>query len=204
MMNSADENIKKDLPPELQRPQFEERRNPITRDIREEDIKLPEFLIKQSEDKNINKQFGNRITEKDEPFSPFGKFQEETKLPKPELQFNDTVEEDDDLGFDVDELVKKIDAKIAELEEEEKKEKEEAEKKKKEEERISQTRQKENSINDVLVDKQPEPKNIGSIEEFKTPIIEEIKSEKKEPINLDLEDEDDIDDDDFFDDFFDN
>ena len=204
MMNSADENIKKDLPPELQRPQFEDKQRTIRKDIREEEIKLPDFLIKQTEEPETKKQFGNKITEKEEPFSPFGKMQQETHLPKPELQFKDNIEEDDDLGFDVDELVKKIDAKIAELEEEEKKEKEEEEKKKKEEERrIDQTRQKENSIHDVLDDKQPEPKNIGSIEEFKTPNIEEIKVEKKEPINLELDD-DDIDDDDFFDDFFDN
>ena len=203
MMNSADENMKKELPPELQRPQLEDR--PTRKDIREEEIKLPDFLTKHVEEPETRKQFGNRISEKEEPFSPFGKIQQEINLPKPELQFNDKIEEDEDLGFDVDELVKKIDAKIAELEEEEKKEKEEAEKKKKEEERrISQTRPKENSIHDVLDDKQPEPKNIGSIEEFKTPIIEEIKVEKNEPINLDLEDEDDIDDDDFFDDFFDN
>ena len=41
----------------------------------------------------------------------------------------DSDNDDDDLGFDVDELVRKIDAKIAELEEEEKREKSESEKK---------------------------------------------------------------------------
>ena len=43
-------------------------------------------------------------------------------------------DDDDDLGFDVDELVKKIDAKIAELEEEEKRAKEEQAKEEKKEE----------------------------------------------------------------------
>ena len=76
--------------------------------------------------------------------------------------------------FDVDELVKKIDAKIAELEEEERKNQEEEKKKK------------ENSKVEVIGDKESEI----------------IHKDKVIESNLDLED--DLDDDDFFDDFFDN
>ena len=76
--------------------------------------------------------------------------------------------------FDVDELVKKIDAKIAELEEEERRNKEEEKKKK------------ENSKVEVIGDKESEI----------------IHKDKVIESNLDLED--DLDDDDFFDDFFDN
>ena len=76
--------------------------------------------------------------------------------------------------FDVYELVKKIDAKIAELEEEERRNKEEEKKKK------------ENSKVEVIGDKESEI----------------IHKDKVIESNLDLED--DLDDDDFFDDFFDN
>jgi uncharacterized protein (DUF4415 family) len=88
----------------------------------------------------------------------------------------DDDDDDDDLGFDVDELVKKIDAKIAELEEEEKRNKEAQEKEKNDEE-----------------DKAP----IESDEK----VSNEVKEEKKEQVNLKLDDSED--DDDFFDDFFD-
>ena len=86
-------------------------------------------------------------------------------------------EEDDDLGFDVDELVKKIDAKIAELEAEEKREQEEKNK-------------------EANKEVKEEPKK-----EVVTQPVEEKKEEKSTaPIKLDEE----ADEDDFFDDFFDN
>ncbi len=84
-------------------------------------------------------------------------------------------EESSESDFDVDELVKKIDAKIAELEEEERRNKEEEAKKK------------ESSKLEVIGDKESE-------------IVHEDKVIEK---NIDLNDDDD-DDDDFFDDFFDN
>ena len=83
---------------------------------------------------------------------------------------------DDDLGFDVDELVRKIDAKIAELEAEEKREQEE-EKKKAAEKAVEEKKE--------VVETKP---------------VEEKKEVQAAPIKL----EDDSDDDDFFDDFFDN
>ena len=211
MMNSSDESVKKDLPPELQRVQLENSMaapglpNPMKKkDEPDEDIKLPDFLVRNNEEVKSHKQLGSSsIPSNDEPFSPFAKPNIEPSIPKARDTFNplEKVEDDDDeeLGFDVDELVKKIDAKIAELEAEEKKEKEEKEKKKKEEERRNQQVREQpkpeiNSINSVIEEKKEEP-----IERLTT---EKPVEEKKEPINLDLED--DQDDDDFFDDFFDN
>ena len=210
MMNSSDENVKKELPPELQRAQLENSMsspglpNPMRkRDDNDEDIKLPDFLVRNNEESKSRRQLGSSLPSIDEPFSPFAKPNIENNIPKAKESFKplENVDEDDDeeLGFDVDELVKKIDAKIAELEAEEKKEQEEQEKKKKEEERRNQqvreqNRTEINSINNVIEEKKEEP-----IERLTT---EKPVEEKKEPINLDLEDESD--DDDFFDDFFDN
>ena len=87
---------------------------------------------------------------------------------------------DDDLGFDVDELVKKIDAKIAELEEEERRE-QEANKKKAE--------------NKPVEEKPVEEKPVEE-----KPVEEEKRETETTPIKL----EEESDDDDFFDDFFDN
>ena len=99
--------------------------------------------------------------------------------PSPRVQSAKPVveddDEDDDLGFDVDELVKKIDAKIAELEEEERKNKEEEERNNKE------TEKSEPVIQAV-------PANV------------EEPTQTIPKLSLD----DDSDDDDFFDDFFDN
>ena len=105
--------------------------------------------------------------------------------PKPIVADDDDDDDDDDedLGFDVDELVKKIDAKIAQLEEEERLEKEKLAKKEEE--------KKEKKVEAVA--KKPEP-DLPRLEP-----IPEI-TEQKKPIDLN----EDIDDDDFFDDFFDN
>ena len=210
MMNSSDENVKKELPPELQRAQLENSMsspglpNPMRkRDDNDEDIKLPDFLVRNNEESKSRRQLGSSLPSIDEPFSPFAKPNIENNIPKAKESFKplENVDEDDDeeLGFDVDELVKKIDAKIAELEAEEKKEQEEQEKKKKEEERRNQqvreqNRTEINSVNNVIEEKKEEP-----IERLTT---EKPVEEKNEPINLDLEDESE--DDDFFDDFFDN
>ena len=198
MMNSSDENVKKELPPELQRAQLE---NKMSNDNNkpEEDIKLPDFLVRDREQNKPHKQIGgSSISSYDEPFSPFAKPPMEPRIPEP-INNVEKEDEDEDLGFDVDELVKKIDAKIAELEAEEKKEQEEKEKKKKEEERRTQQMR-----------EQPRQPIINKVEENNESIerltlekpIEDLSVEKKEPINLDLEDGED--DDDFFDDFFDN
>lgn len=86
---------------------------------------------------------------------------------------------DDNFSFDVDELVKKIDAKIAELEEEEKRNKE------KEETKVSDNKLPE--IENTSFNKTTETNNI-----------------KEEVLDNKLELSDDDNDDDFFDDFFDN
>ena len=119
-------------------------------------------------------------------FNPF-----ESATSRKPLDQRTVVEEDDDdgddgLDFDVDELVRKIDAKIAELEEEERRVKEE------------EKAQEEKEEPKVTID--------TSIKEDKNS-INEIHQEKErvapQPVNLSLDDESE-DDDDFFDDFFDN
>ena len=98
---------------------------------------------------------------------------------KPVVEDDD---DDDDLGFDVDELVKKIDAKIAELEAEEKREQEEKNK-------------------EVVTTPVEEKKEVSTVS---TPIkLEEKKEVSTNPAPIKL-DEDSETDDDFFDDFFDN
>lgn len=89
-------------------------------------------------------------------------------------------------GINVDELVKKIDAKIAELEEEERRNAEEEKKKK-----------------DIPL----KSSSVSTVEEKNKQVIKDAVIDKEEQpvndkVNLDLVDEDD--DDDFFDDFFDN
>ena len=106
---------------------------------------------------------------------------------------------DDSFNFDVDELVKKIDAKIAELEEEEKKNKEK--------QQLATTPVREQPIPEIgqtPLSEQPIPEipnpiqanDIKSLET--TPVVEN----KANVNNLELSDDDT--DDDFFDDFFDN
>ena len=114
------------------------------------------------------------------PFPMMPPFGEKPSIPRNDIPMPPIMSQangDKDLlgsDFNVDELVKKIDAKIAELEEEERKNKEAEEKKK------------EISKMEVIGDKESE-------------IVHKDKIIEK---NLDLEDDDD--DDEFFDDFFDN
>ena len=184
MMNAADNaetkeeeaNIASELPRELQ----EIRRN------RRQEVDIPDFLKRRLEveektraSKSSSRESGfepfRMEVEKDnELFNPFAEASKPKEQPKPVVE-----ETEEDIGFDVDELVKKIDAKIAELEEEERKAKEKEEKEKPKEE-----------IKPLPVEKK-EVNSINNIYEEK---------EKKDDLQLD----DDIDDDDFFDDFFDN
>ena len=139
--------------------------------------------------------------------------------PSPSVTPMNNSSKDDGLGFDVDELVRKIDAKIAELEEEEKRNnKEQAEKK--------NNNAKPAPIVDATVvstDKKPTDSEPEIVEDVPTPVENPVitpisnhessserpeeKVEKKEikeveTPNLVLDDDDD--DDEFFDDFFDN
>ncbi len=102
-------------------------------------------------------------------------------IPTPEKK--ETKPVDDNFNFDVDELVKKIDAKIAELEEEEKKNKEK-------QESVKPAALEQNSQNVVS--------NIAKQENSV------VKEQTTMVPNNKLELQDDDNDDDFFDDFFDN
>lgn len=91
-------------------------------------------------------------------------------------------------SFDVDELVKKIDAKIAELEKEE-----------------AMNKQKQQQKLDAIKSKEEKPvKDVSPVKEVVNVPIPEVKSvvneQPKKEVNLSLDDDDD---DDFFDDFFD-
>ena len=110
---------------------------------------------------------------------------------------------DDDLGFDVDELVKKIDAKIAELEAEEKMQQEKNNKElpndKKDLHNVDDFKKADSLINDkkpVVFEEKKEPIKINDDNKA-------TNNEIKNNVNLNLDDDND-DDDDFFDDFFDS
>lgn len=135
--------------------------------------KLLEMMNASDEEGGLNKTpFGMPVQMGENKQSPppraFNPFEQQKASPK------SGGKKEIDNGFDVDELVKKIDAKIAELEEEERKNKEKEEKAKSEEKL------------EVIGDKESE----------------DIHKDKVIVQNLDLDDDDD--DDDFFDDFFDN
>ncbi len=158
MMNATDNNSSNDEPDKMMPMDFirsskmPNNRIPNT---------IPDFLTRNNPTSKTNPK--EPPTELETmPFSPFNNSIEAHDIPKQE----------ENLGFDVDELVKKIDAKIAELEEEERKEKAEKERKEKEEKTEKQ---------------QPTQQEIKNTE-IKTPDIE-------------ISDEDDDDDffDDFFD-----
>ena len=121
-------------------------------------------VIETKEIKRPIREEVNPFSNKDNPFKP--------KVT--EIEDNDEKE----LEFDVDELVKKIDAKIAELEREEALERQKA-----------KTRGP-SSDKTTVVPKSSEQK----------PVIEE---ETKKPVDINLNELEE-DDDDFFDDFFDN
>ena len=106
MMNSADDS-KKDLLPKINPADFM-KKEPMPFDKPMQEQKLPDFLTRENNEFEERRILGGRsISEPRQTLEPVEK-------QKPI---------DDDLGFDVDELVKKIDAKIAELEEEERRNK---------------------------------------------------------------------------------
>ena len=107
----------------------------------------------------------------------------ETSIPKPAPK-KETKPVDDNFNFDVDELVKKIDAKIAELEEEEKKNKEKQEASK------------------PAVVEQKSPTVESAMNKIENSVVKEPTTMTVSNNNLELQDDDN--DDDFFDDFFDN
>ena len=185
------------LPPEL---------NALREQNRESKPEIPSFLrrepvMEEPEDREVKVQprapkipdfesFKKEMESTDIEFNPFKNTT--VKAPSPNVEEDD--DEDDGLDFDVDELVKKIDAKIAELEAEEKKAKEEAEKT---QEVAAPSAPAEPETPVVPSEPQPKPNN-NSINE----ITEEKKPVSPAPTNISLDE--DAEDDDFFDDFFDN
>ena len=133
----------------------------------------------------------------DNTFNPFDSIGSE----KDDIETTSKVERsssdgyDDDLGFDVDELVRKIDAKIAELEEEEKRQNEM--KNKNDETKSDESI--DTSVKEAPADTQP-VNSINNIYDDSDKVVNQNKTIPIPSINLD----DGDDDDDFFDDFFDN
>ena len=156
---------------------------------------LPDFLTRKDEPLEDKKEFefppmemGMSRGKSSNPVRP---------ITKPE-RLSDPVpaEDDEDFGFNVDELIKKIDAKIAEIEAEEKKEIKET---------IAESKPIEKLDEDVF-----EPTTLPKLEPAKPVVVNEQPKElprlQEEPIkpSINLDIPDDNDDDDFFDDFFDN
>jgi type IV secretion system protein VirD4 len=216
MMNSADQKDRENagmpgirpnpfaagLPPELQ----------AARERNNREASIPDFLTRQnpntlSESNRENNSkpitafpnipdfetFKREMENEDSNYNPFG------PTPTKPVTESKIIEEkdNDEIGFDVDELVKKIDAKIAELEAEEKREKEEEEKKRKENEKevvdTTNTQIPVSSISDLYSTNKNTNTDISTSTNTTT-------TKQNASLNLD----DDSDDDDFFDDFFDN
>ena len=213
MMNAADEHDAGDssggrnpfaeaLPPEIQA--MRERRKPINRMPIGEPSAIPSFLTREEGPMKPVQE------EKKEParypdFDSFRKQFEQSLQQGPSVPATKPspkmppMKENDDVGFDVDELVKKIDAKIAELEANEKKEKEEEAKKK----AATAPSTPEVSTGGLLERLPVDDRPNNSIQNIYS---EKEKKEEKKPqastATIQLDDNDD--DDDFFDDFFDS
>ena len=171
------------------------------------DVEIPDFLTrnKPSDSGSSVPDFDTFKRQMEEntfnPFEPIKSDISDTKVASPSPKTEETSDSyDDDLGFDVDELVRKIDAKIAELEEEEKRQNETKEKA--EEKAPAETSSApiiENSKEVVSEPQQP----INSINNIYDNTDKVVKENNSTPVpNINLDDGDD--DDDFFDDFFDN
>ena len=156
---------------------------------------LPDFdtFKRQMESSNVSSTY-------DEDVPPLPS----APMPKPGAASDDLID------FDVDELVKKIDAKIAELEEEERLEKEKQNSQfdvskgdnEKEAEVVSETDNSEPRFVEAPSEA-PSTSSINSIYGLEdiTEVPTEVKTTPPAPIKLDDSDDSD---DDFFDDFFDN
>ena len=164
-----------------------------------QDRKLPSFLTRDDSAFKEEKAIKTEL-----PFS---------KAPEEKTEFTAPKSTNDDFGFDVDELVKKIDAKIAELEEEERRNKQQEKNKQSSPKagppiinnQLSDIRTKTEKNDNLGTNNTTEQNLISSIN--KAPIAQEAsptttKPETTQNANLTLED--DNDDEDFFDDFFDN
>ena len=184
---------------------------------------VPDFLTRKTDDDNKEESSLPKIPDfetfkKQMEASAFGAFDDDDDVavpPKkaepvipPAAKKDEVDDDDDDLGFDVDELVKKIDAKIAELEAEEKrnKEKEEAEKKAASIPSVTSTPMSTiERLPEEVIEREFDNKYEEKTEEnYISKPIKPLGEEVKKPSNVNLNLDDDSEDDDFFDDFFDN
>ena len=237
MMNSSDEDNKKEdlsMPGIPGMPGMGggmPRPNPFAGDDMDVDFRkppkketnVPDFLTRKTDDDNKEESSLPKIPDfetfkKQMEASAFGAFDDDDDVavpPKkaepviPPVSKKDEVDDDDDdLGFDVDELVKKIDAKIAELEAEEKrnKEKEEAEKKAASIPSVTSTPMSTiERLPEEVIEREFDNKYEEKVEEnYISKPIKPLGEEVKKPSNVNLNLDDDSEDDDFFDDFFDN
>ena len=218
MMNAADEKDRElgigAMPPVFMRPnEIHEQLPPELRAARERrnqemNRNIPDFLTRAvPQEKEMPKEVApfpsfakfptldsddDGDTGDEKAFTPF-----ENTAPKPNL-ISDEEDESDDLGFDVDELVRKIDAKIAEIEAEEKREKEKEE----------QLKQQENTVTEatVLPEEEPITNHIEDdiYADSKPQQSDDAAANVQHPVSSLPATLDDDDDDDFFDDFFDN
>ena len=182
---------------------------------------LKSFVEKQREQK-INEMLNGNSSDKKMPTTPMGM---PGGFPPPGL-FGPKETKKQPGGFNVDDLVARIDAKIAELEEEERKEKEAQEKKKQElkEKQEKEIKKEQTSNNSEIKEKakptveekieepeiskettKEEPKEIKESDDNKSDEFIDNKVEivnEVEEKNIEDEFEDEITDDQFFDDFF--
>lgn len=155
--------------------------------------RIPNFQGPSPFDSRMPIPFTEKKTNTDLPINSVSK-PNQTNLKQPMYREPEKAgsfnKENNDLGFDVDELVKKIDAKIAELEEEEKREKE------------KQARLNANNKPTVKLPTNVEKKEDVTPKSYSTVPNKNDTKVAQQEINLDLQDNEE--DDDFFDDFFDN
>ena len=223
MMNGpSNDNDKKNTPP---KPNYNEnntiKNNNISNSIQE----YPDFLTRDSYE-NDDKISTNKNTINDTHIKKNESMEKPLPLPLPKVS-NTTItttqstkvidnDEDDDLGFDVDELVKKIDAKIAELEKEE----DDIEKKKVVQTDISITSTTNEKTESKSEESEINNKPLITVDMIKDFLEEHFEENEEKPIEEKVEDkieattitpktdltiiDEESDDDDFFDDFFDN
>ena len=207
MMNGP-EDAKKEIMSKLPPADFM-KKEPLPFDRPAEAQRIPDFLTRAPIEPEERKVMGGSRTSSVSSQPVF-----EQPMSKPPV--------DDDLGFDVDELVKKIDAKIAELEEEERRNKQAASenktttkaqpiinkpvavpKTKPVEPAIEETKAPVSSLDEFLNAQPTKVEEIPTIKPLEEKVVEPINSIVAPKENLVLAD-DESDDDDFFDDFFDN
>ena len=161
-----------------------EKRSVALFDIRE--------FVKEQKKKKMAEMMGDSAPSSDTSSTPFGT----NPFTAPPAFSNNTSTQDktsSNGGFNVDDLVKRIDAKIAELEEEERKEKEEKKNTESTENKESSNTESKPSITEEI----KVPVAANNISSPETVNIDELSKEKETKLPTDNNDDDN-----FFDDFF--